>query len=115
MLQTPSDTLFRRRFPRRQFARGAGLLYLGSYEVCTGSELGEGGVSMTSNRIIQIGEQVVVSFQIPRAGFVILRAEIRNQKSMGSGQYLYGCSFLNLPFEIKREIRNFVTTRRILE
>ncbi len=102
----------RRRFPRRNFRRGVGILAGGRYFLGTGSEIGEGGISFKSTENIIKGALVVVSFQIPDGQFVSVRAEIRNLEDQTEGaEMVYGCAFENIPFERKREIRNFVTNR----
>lgn len=103
--------VFNRRFPRRYFRRGIGVLIGGKYFMAHGSEIGEGGLSFKTDRALRMGALVVISFQIPDGQFISVRAEIRNQEAIVEGQAVYGCAFDNLSFERKREIRAFVTNR----
>ena len=105
----PNST--RRRFPRRYFRRGVGVLSGGRYFLATGSEIGEGGISFRTSERLKVGALVVLSFQIPDGLFVSVRAEIRNEDALTNAELIYGCAFENIVFERKREIRNFVTNR----
>src|SRR5690606_32380109 len=100
----------RRRFPRRLFRRGVGVLSGGRYFLAQGGEISEGGMSFRSDEKLKVGALVVLSFQIPDGQFVSVRAEIRNQDQKGN-EIGYGCAFENIAFERKREIRHFVTNR----
>lgn len=102
--------LLNRRFPRRFFRRGVGILIGGKYFMAQGSEIGEGGLSFRSEIALKVGALIVISFQIPDGNFISVRAEIRNQDKK-SGEATYGCAFDSMPFDRKREIRNFVTNR----
>lgn len=80
----------------------------------TGFEIGEGGLSFRSEKVIKVGALVVLNFQVPEGQFVSVRAEVRNSEVMAdvhAGEVVYGCAFENLMFDRKREIRNFVTNR----
>lgn len=109
-----SPSPFRRKFPRRRFRRNVGILVGGKYFMSGGFEIGEGGLSFTSERVLKVGALLVLNFQVPDGEFVSVRAEIRNAETEGEkspGPVIYGCAFENLIFERKREIRNFVTNR----
>lgn len=102
---------FNRRFPRRLFRRGVGVLLGGKYFLAHGSEIGEGGLSFQSEVPLRVGALVVLNFQIPDGEFVSVRAEVRNTEESTESNLVYGCAFDNLPFDRKREIRTFVTNR----
>lgn len=108
--QAEATKVSRRRFPRRLFRRGIGVLSGGRYFLAQGAEIGEGGISFRTTENLRLGALVVVSFQIPDGQFVSVRAEIRNEETI-TADILYGCAFENITFERKREIRNFVTNR----
>lgn len=102
----------RRQFPRRDFRRGIGTLQNGDYDLSTGDEIGEGGLSFWSERKFKVGDLVVLNFQVPEGSFVSVRAEIRNMADSDQpGLWHYGLSFENLKFEKRREIRTYVTAR----
>lgn len=110
-----AEQLFRRKYPRRKFRRCLGILLAGRYRVTQGHEVGEGGFAFISDEKFEAGQMLVVSFQVPHGGLVSVRAEIRNTRPIEDGRHFYGCSFLNLKFEAKREIRTFVTARSAAE
>lgn len=109
------DQLYRRKYPRRKFRRHVGVLVAGRYVLMQGHEVGEGGLAFVSDQKLATGQMLVVNFKIPHGGLISVRAEIRNVRPMGNSQHFYGCSFLNLKFEAKREIRTFVTARSASE
>lgn len=92
-----------------------GLLLNGDYSVGMGAEIGEGGLAFYSDRALPIDAEAVISFQIPDGSFVCVRIQIRNQQADATGGYLMGCSFKNLKFEHKREIRAYVSARSEFE
>jgi hypothetical protein len=105
---------FRRQYPRRPMRRKIGVLCEGTYFVCDSGEIGEGGMSISSEYVLSEGKQVVVSLQIPSGDFVSLRGVIRavQPKKMGDQLVTHGLSFSEIPFAIKRQIRAFVSARK---
>lgn len=101
----------KRRFPRRGFPRIVGLLNRGSYRLSKGVEIGEGGMSLSLDQALVVGEKVVVNFQIPNSSFVSIIAEIRGVFKRPDGKWNHGMEFINIKFENKREIRMFVSSR----
>lgn len=76
-----------------------------------GEEIGEGGIALRLSDEFPVGREGVVHFQIPDGSFVSVRLEFLNARQEESGEYLIGCSFKNLKFEHKREIRTYVSAR----
>ncbi len=110
------DLSLKRKFPRRRFRRAIGFLIQGQYFVGTGNEIGEGGVAFELPMAFSEGDEGVISFQIPDGSFISVRVEIRNQKpSETKGENIVGCSYKNLKFEHKREIRSYVSARSEFE
>jgi hypothetical protein len=102
----------RRRFPRAQFQSLVGLLHLGQYQVVKGHELGEGGMSFFYHRPLQLAQKILLTIPGSKNDFYCVQAEVRNciQKEMGA--YLVGSQFLDITFDVKREIRSFVLKQR---
>lgn len=75
-----------------------------------GEEIGEGGLSLYLHQEYKVGEEAVVSFQIPDGSFVAVRVEVRNVRQLNLDRFLVGCVFKNLKFDHKREIRSYVST-----
>ncbi len=106
------EPLYRRKFPRRGFKRSVGVLSGPRYKLCQGVEVGEGGLSFTGYSGYQVEGKIVLNFQIPDGSFISVQAEIKNvEENRETRLNTYGCSFLNLSFEHKREIRSFVSAR----
>ena len=104
--------LLRRQFPRREFARGIGVLIAGQYGVLEGHEIGEGGISFYSHDSLLENTLAVASFQVPGGAFASVIIQVRaSNKSKEKGKYIVGCSFQDIQFETKREIRTFVSAR----
>ncbi len=99
----------RRKFPRRPFHRAVSLLLNGDYHCLRGSEIGEGGLSVTSDVEVSLDRNVVLNFQIPEGSFISVKAEVRNCRPDDAGGFVLGCSFVNLAFEKRREIRTLVS------
>ncbi len=112
---TQAELKFKRKFPRRRFRRSVGFLFQGEYFVGLGAEIGEGGIAFLMPRQFLLDVEGVVSFQIPDGSFICVRIEIKNESADPSGETLLGCSFKNLKFEHKREIRAYVSARSEFE
>lgn len=99
----------RRRVPRRDFSRRIGVLVKGYYHLSAGLQIGEGGMMILSKDTLVVDQRVVVSFRFPFSKPRVVTAVVRyvlpakkNQKAN------YGLEFINLEFDVRREIRNYV-------
>jgi hypothetical protein len=103
-----------RRFPRRRFSAPAGLLVQGHYSIVMSGEVGEGGMLIkNADRNIPLKTGVVLNFYIPLKGFVSVMGEKAYDNDYGTG-----FRFLDLSFESKRLIRDFIalkTANEVLE
>jgi hypothetical protein len=111
MALSSQELSFKRKFPRRRFRRSVAFLFNGDYFVGMGAEIGEGGVAFLLPREFPLETEGVVSFQIPDGSFICVRVEIKNEQLQSNGETLIGCSYKNLKFEHKREIRAYVSAR----
>lgn len=119
----------RRKFPRRQFHRSLGVLFDGRYRVCAAVELGEGGLSFRapdkeflknlmvggeSEDRLMPGATLAITFHMgAEQKYIVVKANARSVKTGMDGMAIVGCQFVDLNFEHRREIRNFVTSRGI--
>jgi hypothetical protein len=99
-------TLGRRRVPRRIFESLIGVMVDGEYTTERSYQLGEGGMMISCRKELKVGAHMLINFFLPSRATVIVRAVIRNQ--VNANGVRYGVEFLNLEFQYKREIRNFV-------
>lgn len=100
----------RRRVPRRQFDTQVGLLLHGKYGLAKSYQVGEGGMMISATRPLSEGTHLVLSFFLPASTTLILvRGIVRSQAPANNGLPVrYGVEFMNLEFQSKRMIRNFV-------
>jgi hypothetical protein len=99
----------RRRVPRRSFEAPVGVLLRGKYVMETSFQVGEGGMMLSCWSELAVGTQLVASFYLAKGSLIIVRGIVRSVvKSPEGVPERYGIEFLNLGFQFKREIRNFV-------
>jgi hypothetical protein len=99
----------RRRVPRREFKSSVGVLYQGHYTIGQSEQVGEGGMSLTSEFAFRQNDFVILTFQIPEGSMVCVRAQVRYTKTEeGDVEGAVGFEFVKLDFHFKRELRNFV-------
>lgn len=104
---------FRRKFPRRTFERKVGVLCRGAYFVARGGEIGEGGMSLQSDMVLSENSLLLISLQVPGAQMAFVKASVRTQKRTEDGEaFIYGLSFENVAFSLKREIRLYVSSNK---
>ena len=103
----------RRRVPRRAFNKRVGLLVNGVYLISESTQLGEGGMLIMSPQNLEIGQKLVVTFKLPDTNQAVVRGIIRYRlEPKGDAKYpCYGIEFINLDFNLKREIRSFVASK----
>lgn len=103
------QTRGRRRVPRRTFEAPVGVLLHGKFQIERAFQMGEGGMMISHSMALAEGTQLVVSFYLSSDKMVMVRGIVRSiVKAQGSSPERYGLEFLNLGFQYKREIRNFV-------
>lgn len=112
----------KRRFPRRRFEKPVGLLFMGAYSYVRARELSEGGMSILSQGVLKVGDEIVCSLMLPNGGFVIARGVViydRNDyKSLNASpqkNYIYGLQFTRIEFDQKRAIREYVCAKTAQE
>lgn len=110
-LKSREANLGRRRVPRRTFDSPVGLLLHGAYEIERSYQVGEGGMMISSRRSMTAGQLIAVSFYLPSTAMIVVRGVVRSIIPADQGlPERYGLEFLNLNFQFKREIRNFVAS-----
>ena len=97
-----------RRVPRRTFEQPVGILARGSYFTGKSLQVGEGGMHLATEFILEMDQLIVVSFQVPNGSLISVRGKVRYVKKEQNGLHV-GLHFENLDFQYKRELRNFVS------
>lgn len=106
----------KRRVPRRAFHRRIGILAGGKYFTTDAHEIGEGGILFISEAILNEGQQIVVTFNIPGVDYVVARSVVRYIKKTANQKILsYGVQFETLDFGTKRKIRAYVAQKSSAE
>ncbi|MEC9282181.1 MAG: PilZ domain-containing protein [Bdellovibrionota bacterium] len=100
----------KRKFPRRIFESSLGVLSKGIYYTGVGVEIGEGGMMFHINEEISESNRLLVSFRVPNHGFVVIQANVRNTRH-DDGGFRYGIEFVDLAFENRRRIRDFIAEK----
>lgn len=101
----------RRRVPRRAFEGAVGMLLKGEYSIQRAYQVGEGGmmISSTAKTPLVEGVNLVVNFFLPSGVLITVRGLVRSVVPGKDGMpKRYGIEFVNVGFQSKREIRNFV-------
>lgn len=110
-MSTDRKVIKKRRFPRRKFHRNVGYLYKGQYNVVECVQIGEGGMMVYSPHAHQKGDCVVVSFMVPGRDFIICRAMVQYPMQDQQGRTLYGMRFIDISFEYRRMLRDFISAK----
>jgi hypothetical protein len=112
----PQPPTSRRRVPRREFECPVGVLLHGQYQMERAYQVGEGGMMISCQGKMEEGTQMVINFFLKPGVLVIVRGVVRGVVAKTSGPNdRYGIEFLNLGFQFKREIRNFVAAAKGLD
>ncbi len=83
----------------------------GIYESERSFQVGEGGMMISSQRKMEPGQLIVLSFYLPNSATIVVRGTVRSVIPADKGlPERYGIEFANLDFQFKREIRNFVAS-----
>ncbi len=110
MEESSSSPQDQRRYPRRPFGARFGILQDGKYLVFNAVELGERGAGVESDLILKKNDILVVSFFV-QGHFVVCRAEIRYILPKELGSFFYGVEFVNIKFEDRRNVRDFIAKK----
>jgi hypothetical protein len=109
----------RRRVPQRAIDCRIGLLISGTYVLGKAIELGEEGMKIESPNEIKLLQKLVVTLRIPEFISGVMIGQVSEQiteqiagvkKSTSKSTHTYAVQFVNLDFDIKRKIRNFVAS-----
>ncbi len=106
---SPRMLIRRRRVPRRDYTHRIGLLIAGQYHITRAMQIGEGGMMFYSAVKMRIGQRLVLTFKLPGQNPEVVMGCVRYiLQPDQTGQERYGIEFLNLDFNVKREVRNYV-------
>lgn len=109
-VKTGKEGQLRRRFPRRTYQRKIGVLSAGQFIICEAGELSEGGLSFRSEYVFNVNKELLINFQIPGGEFAFLRAIVKSTMKQNE-LVLHNLSFVDVPFQHRRQIRSFISER----
>ena len=104
------DGLARRRFPRRLFRRAISWLHQGHYCLGRGMEIGEGGMLIEGEMQMAVGDTLIVNFMMI-TGICMVKSEVRSIRAGADGLLQYGLQFINLTYDGKKGIREFISAK----
>jgi hypothetical protein len=96
----------KRRFPRRRFRRPIGFLLDGKYQIVTGEEIGEGGISLFTSNPVRDGKPILLTFAL-EGDLHIMRGVVRYSNTVSDGSVL-GIAFDHISFKFKKLIRRYI-------
>ncbi len=107
---TANPNIGRRRVPRRYFESPVGVLLGGEYQVNRAYQVGEGGMMFDfKGKQLLEGTLIAASFYLPSGVLIMVRGVVRAVVPAKDGKpQRFGIEFIELDFQFKREIRNFV-------
>jgi Tfp pilus assembly protein PilZ len=102
----------KRRVPRRAINARIGILVHGNYSLTWAHEIGEGGMLISSEENLKVGDRLVVTFRIPEIvdGVMLARVVYTLPDKTGKPGGRYGVQFDKVDFDVKRKIRNYVAS-----
>lgn len=106
------NLISKRRFPRRRFSQNIGVLFKGQYRISESAQIGEGGMMISSDFALEENSWVVVSFMVPGRAFIIVRAQVQYlMPDAQTHEVMYGLKFLNITFDNRRKLRDFIAAK----
>ncbi len=99
-----------RKFPRRSFQKKIGILCAGEYFLGQAVDLGEGGISFLTDRVMNQDQGAIISFQIPSGDFVFVKSSVNTTHRI-ENHFRVGMAFHSLDFSCRRQIRLYVSGR----
>ena len=109
--QTPNGDIQRRQFPRRSFFRPVALLAKGKFSITKGQEISENGIGLETTRKLDVGQKVVLTFDVPGQQTIVVTGEVRSIIPKGGPLVSFGISFLNIDVSSKRKTRTYIAAR----
>lgn len=107
MVESNSEISFKRKHPRKAFSKAISFMLAGRSGIGSGVEIGEGGLSFSTDAKIEVNNKLVVNFFLSDKDFFSVRVTLLNVLN-SSKTYTYGVSFDDVSIALKRQIRAYV-------
>lgn len=112
-MESSTQTVFKRRYPRREFISQVGVLVQGKYFLQHTFELGEKGMMFDLDLAIRQGQDLICTFYLPDGYFVVTQAQVKSVAKDEKVKYAkVGVEFTNINFEDRRKVRDFISQRK---
>ncbi len=106
-MRTNNEAVAKRKFPRKSFRKAISYMYDGKASIGNGVEIGEGGLSFTTEKKMDVGKRLILNFFLSDKDFFSVRVTLLNALS-STKAYTYGVSFDDVSLGLKRQIRVYV-------
>ncbi|MEQ1721785.1 MAG: PilZ domain-containing protein [Pseudobdellovibrio sp.] len=101
------DNIAKRKYPRKSFRKGVSFMCDGHSSIGSGVEIGEGGISFSSNAKIDVNKKLILNFFLSDKDFFSVRVTLLNVLNT-TKTFTYGASFDDVSIALKRQIRAYV-------
>lgn len=108
-MSIPSDSVptFKRKHPRKSFRKAISILCDGKAKLGNGVEIGEGGISFSTDIKIEVNKKLIMNFFLSDKDFFSVRVTLLNVLN-STQSYTYGAKFDDVSIALKRQIRAYV-------
>lgn len=107
MAESNSVSSYKRKHPRKAFSKAISFMLAGRSGIGNGVEIGEGGLSFSTNTKMEVNDKLVMNFFLSDKDFFSVRVTLLNVLNSAK-TYTYGVSFDDVSIALKRQIRAYV-------
>ena len=101
------DSEFKRKHPRKSYRKAISFLCDGKAGLGSGVEIGEGGMSFSTNTNLAAQKKLIMNFFLSDKDFFSVRMTLLNTLN-STNSFTYGASFDDVSIALKRQIRAYV-------
>ncbi|MBY0554087.1 PilZ domain-containing protein [bacterium] len=106
-MRKESDAVAKRKYPRKSFRKNVSFMCDGKSSLGVGVEIGEGGLSFSSDDKIDVNKKLILNFFLSDKDFFSVRVTLLNVLNT-TKSFTYGASFDDVSIALKRQIRAYV-------
>jgi hypothetical protein len=102
-----SESILKRKYPRKSFRKGVSFMCDGKSNIGKGIEIGEGGISFSSDAKLDVNKKMILNFFLSDKDFFSVRVTLLNVLN-ATKTFNYGANFDDVSLSLKRQIRAYV-------
>lgn len=106
-MRNEKESVSKRKYPRKAYKRALTFICAGIASTGRGVEIGEGGLSFSTDAVITADKKMIVNFFLSDKDFFAVRVTLLNILN-SSKTSTYGVSFDDVSIALKRQIRAYV-------